>query len=287
MKQYRVYYKEEFDPSQWEELYGEELRPYAHRNFKGLVGILFHLLKEEKREFDLVVGAGNSGSGMVSLVELIYKQLEAPIPPVLRIPTQRYKNPATIWSDEPSDYYDTSALLPDVEAGLKDVDDISEVLYIDDETSTVGLTLKTTLDLILKSGHVNKNKKFIYTAITEDAQELEWEDMDGVVFESFSWAKTTTDLFSVLFYVLPWELEKQLNQPFTEKLDVKELVCILLGAPLRDKVTGNPEFSFKTHERVMARAKNFSQLQTQFTHHLEILIEEGIHEYENKEIWIK
>src|SRR3990167_7948341 len=114
-----VVYDEKFNPTEWADLYGENLGPYAQRNFKGFVSILYHLIKEENREYDLITGGGDSGMAMIKLAELVYKRLDLTIPPILRVPFRRYKDDKTEWSDKTEDFFDNNILLPQIEEELK------------------------------------------------------------------------------------------------------------------------------------------------------------------------
>ena len=284
MRKHQVIYKKErFTPSRWKDLYGEHLRPYAYRNFKGFVAVLYYLLVKEGKSFDLLVGGGNSGSGIVSLAELVYKRLKQPIPTTLRIPIQRYKKPGIIWSDDSKDYYDNRVLLGDIQSQLKDTD-VRSVLYVDDETSGVGLTVKTALQLIQE---FVGSKQLKYTIVTEDAYKLRWNNTKSIQIDSYSFSRATPELFSVLFYVLPWKIEKSMTEQIGKEIDVKSLVCILLDAPLREKVAGKPKFGYELHKLAKVKISNLEELKKEFISHLNSLIEEGVKEYKNGEISIK
>lgn len=275
MKIHSVDYEKKMDPTKWKDLYGEKLGLYAERNFKGFTAIMYHLLIEKKEKFDLVVGAGNSGSGMVSYVELIYKEFRIPPPLPLRIPIQRYKKPEIIWSEKSEDLYDNKTLLEWIKVEVGDKD-IKKVLYVDDETSPIGLSFKTTLQLLEDIF----GKKLNFIAISEEIPNLEGYQN----IEAYSWAKRIENLWSVIFYILSNKVENTIDESVGRKLEVKWLVCILLGAPLRQKIEGVPTFDYKLHEEVREKVADFEEIKLQFINRINELIREGVTEYQREKI---
>lgn len=285
MNKHKVLYQQAYDPEQWDELYGENLRPYAYRNFKGFVCILHHLFNTERRKFDLLVGAGDSGSAMLAVTQKVLERIQVECPQTLCIPTQRYKKPDLIWSDNKDDYFDNKVFVPQIKQQLKGRK-IKNVLYADDEISSVGLTVKTTLNLLNHAQHGEPIEN--YTVVAEDQSGLAWgkSEPGAEAVEFYPVVRGVEGLFSVLFYVLPWEIETQINESFGEKIDAKKQVAILLNAPLREKTIGVPEFNYDLHKKVAAKVSNLQDLQEQLLQHINRLTNKAIEEYKNGEIII-
>lgn len=196
LRTFTVTYREVFKPRQWSH-YGHRLRPYAERNFKGFVAVLYSLFKDQARPCDLIVGAGDSGSAMLALSRLAIERIGARYPHELRIPLQRYKDPTITWSDDPSDYFDNSVLLPDVRRALAH-QPADYVLYVDDEISSLGLSVRTTLDLLLRARRHTPTRPVHFTVVGEDHSGFDMNPPVGVEAEFFAVAQGVENLFSVV-----------------------------------------------------------------------------------------
>lgn len=281
----KVCYEKVINPNEWTSLYGSELKHYAARNFKGYIALLYFLLKIKGMKFDLIVGAGDSGYGMVTFAELVYNVLHIPVPAKIMLPLQRYKNPETYWSDNPDDFYDNASILPEVKEQLKDVLQVKNVLYVDDEISYVGLTAKEIAKLLLKAFPA---EKFTFTIVAED-QGLLWRENDPKVnVNLYSICESVDKLYGVIFRLIPSEIEHEFSKVFHEQhIDVKAYVNILMGFPTKDLKDGKLVFSDRLSKLAEHEIPNLSRYKKEFKLYINRLIKEGIEDYINKKIRIE
>ncbi len=282
MNLFKVRYSEEYHPEEWEYLYGSHLRSYAARNFKGLVAILYFLLKEEGQRFDCILAAGDSGLAMAQFVELIYNVLDSPVPKKVVLPIKRYKDPEMLWSDNPKDFHDNSVLLPQLKRHLNEISHIKSILYIDDEISILGISVKACISLLLKV--LPQEQKPTVTIVAEN-QGLQWKTTDPDVNVNFySFCTSVDNLYGVIFYLLPASLREKFAELPELNRDIKFVVNILLGLPIKKADNNKQEFSFEVYEMVKQKIPDLEQLQKQFRDYLDSLIAQGIDEYKQKKI---
>lgn len=288
LKPWRVGHKENteyrrlYDPKNY---WGESLRPLALRNFKRFVATIYKLIKGDNIRFDLIIGSGDSGISMTKLTGLVYKAVELNPPPVINIPLLRYSKPKIYWSENPEDFFDNSVLIPEIKKQLEDIVYLGNVLFVDDEIG-VGMTARTIFKYILDIVEPNKRVSKVNFVIVAESFGDYFEFNDeraNIIFKPFSVG--INDVYSVISYIVPWEIEKQINEYFTEKeLGSKEILNILLGLPTKELVNGKPEFSFKKNKLAEERMPNLEDLKQQFGDLLTQWLRESIAEYNNYSI---
>lgn len=267
-------YQRLLDPqSPW----GESLRPLAVRNFKRFVGVLYYLIAEKEHNFDLIVGAGDSGVGMARLSEMVYQQCNIPIPRILNLPIARFKYGF--------DLYDNSVLIPEAKKQLKDTKNLEHILVVDDEISH-GVTLKAAVEVILGAMEEKVSSPLNVTCVAEDQDFDSQNFMEQVELEVYPFAKPIEGLFSVVSYIVPWEIEKQVREHFNDQdINSKVLLNILLDLPakerepVKDIMLPKAEFTYKYNELVKHKVSNFDQLQSRFRECVIKWINEAINEY--------
>lgn len=281
MTTYEVIYKNSNPPTRKDELTEEVLYKYACRNFKGFAGIIYHLFIEKEEQFDLLLSSGGSGLAMLGLTKLILHELDKAIPTSLSLPVRRYKDEKTVWSEDPKDFYDNSALIETVRDELKEADQIQNILYVDDDITQVGFVSKTTVSLLLHAKNLDPAKTSV-TFVAED-HGFNWKEEDPklnqVNFYRFS--KKIPDTWQIIMNIVPPDILRPIREQFTDdEFRLKSILCVLLGVAVR-KTYMATEFTSDLQSLVENKISNFKDLQNQFSDHVQKLIRDGIEEYKS------
>lgn len=272
----KVIYSDKANPLEWESFYGNELRPYAVRNFKGFVAVLYFLITEKQANFDLMVGAGDSGSAVAFLAELVFRKCQKPCPKIIRIPVLRYNKPDIYWSDKKEDFFDNKALIPQIRDQLKNLEKFENILYVDDETG-YGLTFRTISNYLVDTSPKNTKLPLNFTVVAEDFG-FNWEGNESIHINFYPFSTGYDGLYNVISYIVPYETELEIRKVFPEKeLGPKAILSILLNLPVKNLT--KPEFNYDALERAKREVKNFSNLQTNFLKLVEQMISDGIKDY--------
>lgn len=237
-----------------------DLHHLSLRNFKKFVGVICYLLIDKHRQFDLIIGSGNSGLVAAKFTELIYQQLHIACPPVLQIPMLRYKGK----QDVDKNLFDNDLLLPEIKEKLADlgVKQLSNVLFVDDEIG-LGITAKTCLKLLRQSlGESSFVRKFTYTVVAED-QGVQWEDDLPAIIEFYPFAQELPDRSNVIMWFLPGEIVHPIEYAIKEVKGSHTVMNVLLGLPIKVKTEKiqAPFFSYSINQKALSQVSNLGELQ--------------------------
>jgi hypothetical protein len=221
----------------------------GYESLEAYVKELQSLLGEDKNQYDLLVGGGDSGQIVVKLAKLVYEHLGLECPPALLLPTFRH-----------SDYEETIPLdnsqLPTPEGFDGSV--IQNVLFLDDEVGS-GSTAKGTLQwLRLHAPHLNK-----YTIVAEDGGFVWDEEVPDVTVEFVSTKKQRENVFNAISYIIPSDFEKPVQEALADTPDLndKQVMCVLLGLPTKEFNDSRPHFTNALYEIAKAKLPNLGSLQ--------------------------
>ncbi len=255
----------------------DEIRKLAVKNFGKFAKVIKQLIIDKNIKFDLIVGGGDSGLGMVKFVELIYQELGLPVPKAITIPIVRFKDPKVYWAGSDEFYFDNSVLLPYVKDQLENVQKIENILFVDDEISIKGSTFLTCLKLITEA----LGQEVIYPLncyiVSEDFEYKAKSFDPNIKINFYPFSKGTADIYSVISYIIPWEIEKQIQEKLSEEqLNSKRRLNLLLGLPAKERINDKGEFVYKYRDLANKKIENFKELQGQFLAYLKQLIRDNL-----------
>lgn len=255
----------------------DEINKLAIKNFGKFVKVIQDLLTNKNIKFDLIVAAGDSGVSLLKVVEIIYEELNLPLPNTIQIPVLRFKTEKIYWKNSDVFYFENNHLLPEVVSQLKDIQKIQNILFVDDEISSKASTFLTCLKLITEVLGKRKIIPLNCFIVAED-HEFIVKDFDPNIKVSFyPFSKGTKDIYSVVSYIVPWEIENQIQQNFTEEeLNSKRRLNVLLGLPTKEIFGDRAEYSDKYNTLAIDKIQNFKDLQEQFLVYLKGLISKNL-----------
>jgi adenine/guanine phosphoribosyltransferase-like PRPP-binding protein len=214
-----------------------------------------------KREFDLVVMAGNSGLVMGEIAKMVYEYAERPFPPHIAIPVYRDN---TVHDDR------------------YEINKATEVLFVDDEIAT-GTSAKFCIEAILRSltnvSHVN------FTIVAENMF-FEWHyRIPGVSVYFYSYGKTIHGLTNNISHVLNDRDFNTLRKYIPIHGEKKQVLAMLLSGKVKVKDNdGNWCFDETIEGKVVARTKNYAGIKRSVVSDISIYIKSGIDKYKDEKI---
>jgi len=235
--------------------------------FKAFVRELAKTIKDE--EFDIVLAAGDSGAVMVEFTKIVFEQLGQKTPPMVLLPVYRYSNATD------KDLSSQEKNLEKEAAKQFKGHQVNKILFVDDEIGS-GDTLSASLKAIMT---VSKSDKVDCTVLAESDTFDEKVNIPDVKinFRAFSEHK---GIYNAIFWFIPTEYEQPVQEVLTilyPNLDAdKWPMNILLGAPVKQIVNGEPSWSYEIEDRVKAKLTNLPELQKQFRTYVEKLAAETL-----------
>ncbi len=216
------------------------------------------LLIAEKRRFDMIVSAGNSGQIMMWLTKVVYESLGLPLPSTVVFPIYRYK-------DFPEKkLFDNSSILFDY-ASIRIPIHTKHILFVDDAIEQ-GNAAEATRQLLLALGLHD----FFYTILAEDGR-IEKQIIGKENTEYIFPQQRATEVKSAISYVIPKKYATPI-QNILEKEHItwknKHIMCMLLHLPIKELQDGKPIFSYRLEETVKRSSPNFTTLQREYQQYL-------------------
>lgn len=264
------------------DLYGEALGPLSVRNLKRLIGVLYYLIVDKQTEFDLIIGAGDSGIALTKVIEIFYQLNNLKPPQILNMPITRFNYGFTL--------YDNSILIPKVKEELKSLKQIKNVLFVDDEIAN-GTTLKAALDVLLASVDKNKISTPLKVILVAEDQGFKTDHfMDDIEINMYPFAKEIKGLLTVIRYITPWSIQLKIREHFNDdQIGSKSLINLLLNVPIKetDEIEGikipKAKFTYRERDLLMSEVPGFEKLQLEFKKQVEKWIKEAIAEYTSQQ----
>lgn len=257
----------------------EQINPYARsdleqvaqEHFKRFVGTIYRLVVEQQRRFDLLVGAGNSGVGMVKCTQLIYDHLQIQVPPTLVLPIYRHW-PKDARTEE--NLFDNAVLLPEVKRQLGGPGSLRKILFVDDEIGG-GTALRAVVNL-LQLARPNQSGDMAVTVVAENHGFNADIKIAGISIQFFPYAEEIKGLNNLVSYGIPYAIERPITRLYNDKqIGSVERFNLLLGEPVKKMENSQPCFSVE-REELKRRIKDFSGLQGRFEKHIRQLIASAI-----------
>lgn len=163
---------------------------------------------------------------------------------------------------------------------------MENILYIDDEIAN-GITAREAVRVVLKAIPKNKIAHNINLIIVAEDQGFDPTNfLENVSATIYPFAEHIPDMHGVINYIVPWEIEKQIEEHFSEEeAGPKVRINILLDLPSKDKelmegmFMPKPVFIYNYNKKAKQKVPHFAKLQNQFKADLAKWINDAIEEY--------
>ncbi len=244
-------------------------RILAEDVFKSFIQEFHKLTAENNVKLDLILGAGDSGAAMVKYAELALEEFGISMPPSVVLPTYRHKN------DAETIPFDNEVFLPEMREAVKDIGELENVLFVDDEIGS-GSMAQAMLDLLLDARETAENFSYIILAETHDFSP---EKIRGakVVFLPFS--QKHDGLWSLILRLPSEEAIQALSAVIPERENrYKYVTNILLGLPVKKLVSDEARFTHVYLEAAEKEVPKLSKLREDHIGYLKALIRSALFE---------
>lgn len=250
-------------------------RELAKSRIKMFVGSICRQLIDLKENYDLLLGAGNSGLFMTRIARMTYKYLNVKTPLILNLPIYRFK-------EDGATLHSNSFLSPQVNTTLKKLHNINNILFVDDEIMR-GLTVKECLDLILK---INPKINHLNATIIAENHFFEWHyKMPKVSINFFAYSPLIQGLNGNIGYFIPEDLYNEISAILNDGLSYNHVMAIVVtGALKRKDNNGNPYFDFTIEPKLKNKIINYGERKSSLLSELQELTKEGVEKYKTHEI---
>jgi len=189
--------------------------------------------------FDHVIAASDSGNLATHITHAVYNALELAPPPVFVAPIFRHVDKVrTI-------IFDNS--LQAANFSEWEGRDLKKPLFTDDEIWR-GNTLNGLLDLLMAL----RAKIDDITLVAEDGGFVHDDNIRGIPLHYVPPKQRVPEIYNAFSYVIPDEYYWPVKGALHDELDInhKQVMCTLLGLPVKDRLHGMPFFS----SRLLAKA---------------------------------
>jgi len=240
----------------------------ASENLKNFTKIVRKLISEEKINFNLLVGGGDSGMAMLKITEMIFEELGIMPPMKLALPFFRFSEKHIPHGDE----FDNSSLIDEIRSAVSD-SNFKNVLFVDDEINRAR-NLNGIIDLIRRS---NPDAFDSYTNIYIVAENRGFTTdlVSGINIKFVPFGEKTEGLNNVILKIVPSELNEKIQRYYGE-LYPAELTCVLLNLPIKKLREGRPAWTNDLLNDVKSKVPNFKDYQKEFDDYLRNFIKENI-----------
>lgn len=249
-------------------------RELAKSRIKMFAAAIYRQLIDFKEKYDLILGAGNSGLFMTKITAMVYQYLDIKAPPVLNLPIYRFKEDGTR-------LHDNSFLITQVKEKLQDIQEMSNILFVDDEIMRA-LTAKECFQLILEA---NSNIDHLSATIVAENHFFEWHyKMPKVSVRFFAYSPLIQGLNGNIGYLIPEDFYKEISAIYSNTLSHNHVMAILIGGGLKRKDNvGKSYFDFTIESELKNKIADYDNKKSSLATELKGLAKEGVEKYKAKE----
>lgn len=254
-----------------------KLEQLAKANLKRYFAVLYKLIVEENKKFDVLMAGGNSGLIMALYAQMFYDTIKIDSPIVFKTTPQRH---FPYGEEIPENLVDNTVLYLDIKNQIRDyrVRDVSSILFVDDEIGD-GITARACINAFIKALSTDKQ---INLYITAENQEYEPKNFPSNVEVKFiPFANEIEGMNNVVMYLIPNEIYNQIKN--IDASD-KSKVALLLGLPRRTKTALLDGYDFSLNHEAYEKIPDFEKLMVEFEYLINKLIQEAIQEYKERKI---
>lgn len=242
----------------------------AFSNLDGLVKIIANLVRGNKISFDLLVGSGDTGIAMVKLTEMILSEMNVPIPTKLVIPYYRFVEKYT---GEGEPFRGNSVLLPEIRDQLKDVKNIQNILFVDDEIGK-GRTVKGIVELLVQAKEELSQKRVNLYIVAED-RSYSGQDLGDLVNVQYCPFGEGGPVGHAISHIILPDIKEGIKKSYGN-LYLKEELNALLNLPIKSKDNEKSKWSYDLLNDLKNKLENFGDLQIQLETYLKVLVKKAV-----------
>lgn len=242
----------------------------AESRIKMFVASICRQLVDFNENYDLVLGAGNSGLFMTKITEMTYEHLNIKTPLILNLPIYRFKEDGTTPNNN-------SFLAQQVKEKIQNLNSISNILFVDDEIMRA-LTAKECFNLILQA---NTNINHFNATIIAENHFFEWHyKIPKVSISFFAYSPLIQGFNGNIGYFIPEDLYKEVSSLISEAVSYNHAMAIVIGGALKRKDNnGNPHFDFAVEASLKNKITNYEDKKSSLMNKLQELVREGVEKY--------
>jgi hypothetical protein len=205
--------------------------------------------------FDTILAASDSGNLATYITSVIYNSTGREMPPIFVFPVFRHVD------KERTILFDNTVSA----RGYADLtnSDLGDVLFVDDEIWR-GATLRGSLDII---GALHASMGTM-TVVAEDGgfNPRAVEDAYNIKIRYISPRHRVNELYNAFSYIVPDKYVEALKStlPGGKDINHKQVMCTLLGLPIKEQQDGIPCFSHHLLNEAALKIEDFKALQDGF-----------------------
>lgn len=237
------------------------LHTIGHESLEAFVKTTQEVVAAE--HFDTMLAASDSGHLASHLTKIVYQALDIAPPPAFIAPIFRHVDAArTI-------IFNNSVLAADFPQWRSH--SFERALFTDDEIWR-GNTLHGLLDLIMGLNATIDD----LTVIAEDGGFAHGTHIRGIPLRYVSPKQRVTEIYNAFSYAVPDEYYQPVKAALSDESDInhKQVMCTLLGLPVKDRVDGKPCFSPRLLGKMALRVPDFVSYQQSFDSWLHSTVQE-------------
>lgn len=203
--------------------------------------------------FDSILAASDSGQLAAHITNIVYTTLDLAPPPTFVAPIFRHVDKARTVIFDNSQQADSFLEWRGY--------DFKKSLFTDDEIWR-GNTLKGMLDLVMA---LNAQIADL-TVIAEDGGFVHDDDIRGIPLRYIPPKPRMQEIYNAFSYAVPDKYYWPLKQALADEPDInhKQVMCTLLGLPVKDRLQGMPFFSTRLLGKAATSLVDFTSHQRAF-----------------------
>ena len=255
--------------------YAGRRKELAESRIRMFAAAICRQLRDLHENYDVVLGAGNSGLFMTKIAQMTYEYLHIKTPPVLNVPMYRFR-------EDGKTPYNNACLAQQVKENLQSLHAINNVLFVDDEIMR-GVTASECFDLILQA---NPAIFHLDCTIIAENHFFEWHyKIPKVSIRFFAYSPLIQGLNGNIGFFIPESLYKEISSLVPEATSHNHAMAIVIGGGLKRKDTsGNPYFDFAVESSLFNNLSNYTDKKSSLMSHLKELVKDGADKYKAGEI---
>jgi len=230
-------------------------------------------LLEFNENFDLLLGAGNSGLYMTKIAEMTYEYLNIPAPAILNIPIMRFKEDGKTLNNNFS-------LLQEVKQALNKIKTIKNILFVDDEIMRT-ITVKECCNLLLQA---DLNIPHIDVTIIAENHFFEWHHkIPKASIYFFAYSPLIQWLNANISYFIPKDLYDEISKYAGCVSSYNHAMAIIIGGAIK-KTESKPYYDYSVDSVLKQKIPAYEEVKTSLIGDLQKLVKEGVDDYRTGKI---
>lgn len=217
--------------------------------------------------FDSILAASDSGQLAAHITNSVYTALDLTPPPTFVAPIFRHVDKArTVIFDNSQQ----AVSFPEWRGY-----NFKKSLFTDDEIWR-GNTLNGMLDLVMA---LNVQIADL-TVVAEDGGFVHEDNIRGIPLRYVSPKRRVQEIYNAFSYTIPDEYYWPVKQALADEPDInhKQVMCTLLGLPVKDRLHGMPYFSPRLLGKVATNLPHFASYQQAFNGWLDLTVQQYMHD---------